>query len=366
MINTALIRDINLKRIAGRVLAAEPVSCDDALAMLSTPDIPGLGMIANHVRERVNGNVTYYGMNINLNYTNICELRCPLCAFSCDEGDPEAYLYSLDDIERIVREADANGIDEVHIVGGLHPSLRLDYFTSMIRKIKEINSRIFVVAFTAVEYDYFARVNGLTLQEVFRELIDSGLGAIPGGGAEIFADDRRSVISPKKIPGSRWLEVMETAHSMGLTTNATMLYNHIETHADIVDHMSRIRSLQEKTGGFKTFVPLQYHEENTEFKAGRGTSTGFNDLRIYATARIFLHNIPHIKGLWMYLGEKMACILQDFGVDDIGGTYIRERVVHSAGAKTADYGTEDFLKRMISSAGRVPVRAAADYRRVER
>lgn len=365
MIDIALIRESSLKRIAEKVINGEPVNGDDALSMLSATDIPGLGLIANHVRELNNGNLTYYGMNINLNYTNICELRCPLCAFSCDEGDSEAYVYTIDDVERIVREADRAGIDEVHIVGGLNPSLELDYFTSMIRKIKEINSRIFVVAFTAVEYDYFAKLNGLTLQEVFGRLIDAGLGAIPGGGAEIFAGDKRSIISPKKIPAGRWLEVMETAHSMGLTTNATMLYNHIETHEDIVDHMSRIRDLQYKTGGFKTFVPLQFHDENTEFKPGRAASTGFDDIRIYATARIFLHNIPHIKGLWMYLGEKMACILQDFGVDDIGGTYIRERVVHSAGAKTSDYGTEEFLKRMITSAGREPVRAAADYRRIE-
>jgi aminodeoxyfutalosine synthase len=365
MIDTALIRESALRRIADKVINSEPVNGDDALAMLSTNDIPGLGMIANHIREKVNGNLTYYGININLNYTNICELRCPLCAFSCDEGDPKGYVYSIDDVERIVREADSIGIDEVHIVGGLNPGLRLDYFTSMIRKIKEINSRIFVVAFTAVEYDYFAILNGLMLKDVFRELIDAGLGAIPGGGAEIFADDKRNVIAPKKINAGRWLEVMETAHSMGLTTNATMLYNHIETHNDIVDHMSRIRTLQDKTGGFKTFVPLQFHDENTEFKPGRAASTGFDDIRIYSTARIFLHNIPHIKGLWMYLGEKMACILQDFGVDDIGGTYIRERVVHSAGAKTSDYGTEDFLKRMIESAGREPVRAAADYRRIE-
>lgn len=366
MIDNALIRDTKLKSIAGKVIDRVPASSDDALAMLSTTDIPGLGLIANHVRERINGNTTYYGMNINLNYTNICELRCPLCAFSCDEGDPKGYLYTIDDIERIVREADAQGIDEVHIVGGLHPALKLDYFTAMIRKIKEINSKIFVVAFTAVEYDYFAKVNGMTLQQVFRELMDAGLGAIPGGGAEIFADDKRNIISPKKIPGNRWLEVMEAAHGIGLTTNATMLYNHIETPNDIVDHMNRIRNLQDKTGGFKTFVPLRFHQENTEFKANRGASTGFDDIRIYATARIFLHNVPHIKGLWMYLGEKMACILQDFGVDDIGGTYMRERVVHSAGAKTADYGTEDFLKRMIESAGRVPVRAAADYRRIEK
>jgi len=366
MIDTALIRDTRLKKVAARVLSGEPADRDDALAMLSTRDIPGLGIIANHVRESINGNTTYYGVNININYTNICELRCPLCAFSCNPGDPQAYLYSLDEVEKIVRDADADGIDEVHIVGGLHPGLKLDYFTGILKKIKSVRPGIFIVAFTAVEYDYFARINGMSLREVFGELIDAGLGALPGGGAEIFAEEKRGVIAPRKIPAGRWLEVMETAHSMGLTSNATMLYNHIESNEDIVDHMTRIRELQERTGGFKTFVPLKFHEENTEVTAGRGESTGFTDLRIYAAARVFLHNVPHIKALWMYLGEKMACVLQDFGVDDIGATYNREKVVHSAGAKTADHGSEAFLQRLITSAGRVPVRSAADYSGVEK
>ncbi len=365
MINPDLIRDSKLKIVASKVLSGEPADREDAIAMLETMDIPGLGIIANHVRESLNGNTTYYGVNININYTNICELRCPLCAFSCDNGDPQAYLYSLDDIERIVRDADPEGIDEVHIVGGLHPDLKLDYFTGMLRRIKSVNPRLFIVAFTAVEYDYFAKVNGMSLRGIFQELIDAGLGALPGGGAEIFAQAKRGVIAPKKIPADRWLEVMETAHSMGLTTNATMLYNHVESNEDIVDHINRIRELQSRTGGFKTFVPLQFHEENTTVKTGRGESSGFTDLRIYATARVFLHNLPHIKALWMYLGEKMACVLQDFGVDDIGATYNREKVVHSAGAKTADHGSEIFLKRLITSAGRAPVRSAADYRGVE-
>lgn len=366
MIDLSLVRDKKILSVAQKVLAGEPADRSDALAMLATKDIPGLGLVANHVREIVNGNNTYYGVNINLNYTNICELRCPLCAFSCDRADPGSYLYSLDDIESIVREADSAGIDEVHIVGGLHPDLKLDYFTGMLRRIKAVNPDLFIVAFTAVEYDYFARVNSMTLREVFTELISAGLGALPGGGAEIFAEEKRGIIAPKKVPASRWLEVMETAHSMGLTTNATMLYNHIENDDDLVDHMERIRDLQEKTGGFKTFVPLQFHEENTSVATGRGESTGVTDLRIYAAARVFLHNVPHIKALWMYIGEKMACILQDFGVDDIGATYNREKVVHSAGARTPDHGSEEFLKRMITSAGRVPVRAAADYRSIEK
>ncbi len=366
MIDISIIRDKKIASIAEKVLSGVAADGDDALAMLATNDIPGLGMIANHVRELINGNTTYYGVNININYTNICELRCPLCAFSCDSGDPQAYLYSVDDIERILRDADGTGVDEVHIVGGLHPELKLDYFTSMLRRIKSVNPEIFIVAFTAVEYDYFAKVNGMTLRQVFGELIDAGLGALPGGGAEIFAEAKRGVIAPKKIPAGRWLEVMETAHSMGLTTNATMLYNHIESSDDLVDHMGRIRMLQERTGGFKTFVPLQFHEDNTTVSTGRGESTGFNDVRVYATARVFLHNVPHIKALWMYIGEKMACLLQDFGVDDIGATYNREKVVHSAGAKTPDHGSEEFLRRLVASAGRVPVRAAADYRRVEK
>lgn len=366
MIDLSLIKDKKITGIAEKVLSGIPVDREDALAMLSTHDIPGLGIVANHVREAVNGNTTYYGVNINLNYTNICELRCPLCAFSCDAGDPGAYLYSLDDIERIVRDADLAGIDEVHIVGGLHSGLKLDYFTGMLKRIKSVNRDIFIVAFTAVEYDYFAKINGMSLGDVFRSLIEAGLGAVPGGGAEIFSEDKRVIIAPKKISAGRWLEVMETAHEAGLTTNATMLYNHIETNDDLVDHMMRIRELQDRTGGFKTFVPLQFHEENTGVSTGRGESSGFTDLRVYATSRIVLHNVPHIKALWMYLGEKMACVLQDFGVDDIGATYSREKVVHSAGAKTPDHGSEDFLKRLIVSAGRAPVRAAANYRRIEK
>jgi aminodeoxyfutalosine synthase len=361
MLDTSLIRDAELLPVADKVLQKLPVSTDEALRMLSTDDIVGLGAIANHVRESINGNLAFYGVNMNLNYTNICELRCPLCAFSRDAGDPDAYLYSLEEIGRRVRAAVDFGIDEVHIVGGLHHELKLDYFTEMLRRIKSIKPDIFIVAFTATEYDYFARMSGLTVKGVMEKFIEAGLGAIPGGGAEIFAEDKRTIIAPGKISGKRWLEIMKTAHGLGLKTNATLLYNHIEEARDIVDHMSRLRDLQDETGGFKTFVPLQFHEENTKVRSRRRQSTGYDDIRLYATARIFLHNIPHIKGLWMYLGEKMAQALLGFGVDDIGATYHYEKVVHSAGAATADVGSEEHLRRLITGAGREPVRAAADY-----
>ena len=339
-----------------------PVDGSDARCMLSTNDILDLGEIAGYLRNRLHGDKTYYGVNMNLNYTNICELRCPLCAYSSDGDDEKAFVLSLDDIEERVRNAVDSGIDEVHIVGGLNPDLKIDYFESMLRLIKSIKPDMHIVAFTAVEYDYFAKINGITVEDVFRRFIDAGLGALPGGGAEIFSPKIREIIAPKKIKGGKWLDIMRTAHGMGLKTNATMLYNHMESVDDVADHLLRIRELQDETGGFKTFVPLRFHEENTQIESKSKSATGYDDIRIYATSRIVLHNVPHLKALWMYVGEKMAQVLQKFGVDDIGATYFNEKVVHAAGAGTPNYGSEPFLRRLVEDARMTPVRAAADYK----
>lgn len=355
------MRTGTLRPIAEKVLRGEPASAADALTMLTTHDIMELGCLAHLVKQRRHGDTVFYSVNMNLNYTNICELRCPLCAFSCDAGAPGAYLLSLDEIEERVRAAAADGIDEVHIVGGLNPTLRLAYFEAMLRRIKAVKPELFIVAFTAVEYDYFARLNGIPLGEVFERLQAAGLGALPGGGAEVFAPHVRAAIAPRKISGERWLEVMATAHAHGLKTNATLLYNHIERPEDIVDHLVRIRDLQDATGGFKTFVPLVFHGTHTGIPARRRLSSGFDDLRVFAAARIFLHNVPHLKAHWMYLGEKTAQVLLHFGVDDLSGTYAHERVVHSAGATTPDQGRERHLRTLIEQAGFTPVRAAADY-----
>jgi len=357
------IQNKTLRRIAEKIAADIPIDEDDARYMLSTNDILDLGTIAHHIRTRLHGDKAYYGVNMNLNSTNICELKCPLCAFSKDEGEPGAYLMTLEDIKNNVAAAVKQGIDEVHIVGGVNPNLKLDYFVDMIRAIKEIKSDIFIVAFTAVEYDYFAGINDLPVETVFDRLIEAGVGALPGGGAEIFAPHIRERIAPKKISGKRWLEVMRIAHLKGLKTNVTMLYNHNETTDDIVDHLYNVRQLQNETNGFKTFVPLVFHEENTQIVAKRSEPTGFDDIRLFATARIYLHNVPHIKALWMYLGEKMAQVLLNFGVDDIGATYNNEKVVHAAGAQTADFGSEDHLRRLIENAGLKPVKTTAGYNR---
>jgi aminodeoxyfutalosine synthase len=355
------IHNRTLKKIARKVVENIPVNRDDAFSMLTTTDIMELGAISDHIRSHFHGNTTYYCVNMNLNYTNICTLRCPLCAFSCDLDDDHAFLLSIEEIEQRVSEGVKQGIDEVHIVGGLHPNLTLDYFEKMLRQIKKIKPELLIVGFTAVEYDHFAKINRMPVEEVFRKLIDAGVGALPGGGAEIFSPEVRNIIAPNKISGKRWLSIMRTAHMMGLKTNATLLYNHIEKTADIVDHLFQIRELQDETHGFKTFVPLQFHQENTKIHSKKGASTGYDDIRIYAAGRIVLNNIPHIKALWMYLGEKMAQVLQQFGVDDIGGTYLNEKVVHAAGARTSDYGTEAFLQRMIRESGMIPKRTTADY-----
>ncbi|MDQ1330963.1 MAG: aminodeoxyfutalosine synthase, partial [Thermodesulfobacteriota bacterium] len=257
------ITNKKLKKIAVKVFEEIPVSKSDAAYMLSTNDILDLGKISSFMRTKLHGDRAYYGVNMNLNFTNICELRCPLCAFSRDEGDKDSYLLSLDEIDKRVGNAVASGIDEVHIVGGLHPELKIDYFEEMIRRIKKIKPDIFVVAFTAVEIDYFAKKNKITVKETLKRLIGAGIGAMPGGGAEIFSPHIRNIIAPAKISGGRWLHIMRMAHDMGLKTNATMLYNHKEEIGDIADHLAKIRKLQDETGGFKTFVPLLFHDTNT-------------------------------------------------------------------------------------------------------
>lgn len=356
------IKNPKLRAIVEKVVKEVPVNGSDALTMLSTHDILELGLIANFLKTKLHGDAVYYSVNMNLNYTNVCELRCPLCAFSRSENDREAFTLSLDEIETKVRDAVSTGIDEVHIVGGLNPKLKIEYFLEMIRRIKSVKPDIFIVGFTAVEYDYFARINNIPLEEVFARMKEVGVGALPGGGAEVFAPEIREVIAPKKITGKRWLEVMRTAHRLGLKTNATLLYNHIERPEDIADHLLQIRALQEETGGFKTFVPLAYHDTNTNIRSRRTETTGFGDIRLYATSRIVLDNVPHLKALWMYVGEKMAQTLLHFGVDDLGGTYHHEKIVHAAGASTPDSGSEPHIRRLIKLAGLKPVRAAANYK----
>ncbi len=361
MINVDLVADSALLPVAEMVMSGTPVPESFILPMLETNDVNGLGMIADFLRKKINSDRAYYSVNMNLNYTNICGLRCPLCAFSKGGGDVGAYTMSPAEAAEKVRAAAEAGADEVHIVGGLNTELGIDYYLELLKAVSSAAPGIHIAAFTAVEYDFIARQSGIPLERVFGLFMEAGLGAVTGGGAEIFDADIRKRIAPKKIPTERWLNVMETAHGMGLRTNATMLYNHIEGDREIAAHLASIRGLQDRTGGFKTFVPLRFHGAGTPFQERFPGGSPVYELKLFAAARIFLHNVPHIKALWMYLGEALAQTLLSFGADDIGGTYSFEKIVHSAGARTPESGSPWRLKQLIETAGFTAVRSNASY-----
>lgn len=345
-----------LSGIKNKVLAGERLNREEGIALMTSNDLLFLGELADIVRKRKSGDNAYFNLNLNINYTNICILRCPLCAFSRDLDD--GYLLSLEEIEEKVHYGLGLGIKEFHIVGGLHTKLNLSYYEDMLKRLKKIGSGIFLQAFTATEIDHISKT--FSLEDVLKRLKDAGLDSIPGGGAEVFSERVRQIISPNKISGKRWLEVMETAHKLGIRSNATMLYGHIETAEERVDHILQLRQLQDRTGGFLAFVPLSFHPQNTSLSYCKG-SDGVDDLRVFATARLLLDNFPHIKGLWMYLGEKLVEVALSFGVDDIGGTGFEEKIVSSAGAQTPFEISKDRLTRIIKNAGRIPMEVNSVY-----
>jgi len=326
-------------------------------------DIISLGKMASEIKRSLWGDKVFYVKNIHMNYTNICIGGCRFCAFAKDEGGIGAYEYSIADIIEYLKKYD-NDFREVHIVGGLHPSYKFDYYVEMIKAIKDNFPCVAVKAFSAVEMDYFSKISGLSVEKVLLKLKDAGLDMMPGGGAEIFAEGTRKEICPEKIPAKRWLEIMEIAHNQGIKTNATMLYGHIEREDDIIDHLIRLKKLQEKTGGFNAFIPLSFHPENT-FLSHLYPSTGVEDLRIISISRIVLDNIPHIKAYWVMLGEKTAQVALNFGADDLDGTIVKERITHSAGALSKEGLTESELIYMIKSAGFTTVERDSFYNEIK-
>lgn len=333
---------------------------EDALALLSAGDPHGLSRLALARKRAVSGDAVYYAPNLNVNPTNVCRLRCPICAFSRDEGDADAYLLGADEVVASLAPERAGRIVEVHLVGGLSPRADLAYTLDLLRAIRRARPELVVQGLTAVEVDAFSRAEGIPLRETLSLLMEAGLAALPGGGAEIFAPRVRSLVAPEKIPGARWLEVMREAHALGLPTNATMLYGHFETLAERVEHMAALRELQDETGGFRCFVPLPFHAKNTAFPDLPPTG-GLDDLRTLAVARLFLDNVPHLKGLWMYMGLEMAQVALHFGVDDLGGTGRGERIVRAAGGTAPRDAGEGALRRAIRGAGFRPVATDSAY-----
>jgi len=348
------VQDPQLRPIRDKVLAKERLDLEDGLTLYQTPDLLGVGALANRVREAKNGNRAYYIVNQHINYSNICRNRCRFCAFGRDADDPLAYQMSLEDIEQKVRERLAEPISEIHIVGGIHPSLPFSYYLEMLQRIKALRPAVHLQAFTAVEIAHLAELAGKPVEETLAILTEAGLGSLPGGGAEVFSSRVRESLCAQKLPSNQWLAVCQTAHRQGLHTNATMLYGHMETEEERVDHLLALRRAQDETGGFLAFIPLAFHPKNTDLADLSGT-TGVDDLKNIAVARLMLDNFPHIKSFWIMIGPKLAQIALSFGADDIDGTVVEERITHMAGAETAQALSREEILHLIREAGREPV-----------
>ncbi len=347
-----LTNDIDL--IAAKVEAGERLSRGDGEALLASGGLLKLGELADRARRRLAGERVFFVSNRHINHTNVCGNRCKFCAFSASEGEPGAYTMSLDEILAAARASLADGITELHIVGGEHPALPYEYYLEMIQALHELDPAVHIQAFTASEISFFASRSGKTVAQVLAELKQAGLGSLPGGGAEIFSERVRGLVCPRKISGQGWLDVMRTAHETGIKSNATMLYGHVETAGERIDHLIRLRQLQDETGGFGSFIPLTFHPANTGLAHLPG-STGIEDLKMLAVSRLMLDNFVNIKAFWIMLGIKVAQISLFFGVNDIDGTVVEEKITHAAGARTGQALSRNELVGLIRAAGRIPV-----------
>ncbi len=354
---------MSLATIKEKVLSNIRLTREDGIELFRSAELLSLGRLASHVAMKKNGNKVFFVQNMHINPTNICVNRCKFCAFSRSKGEPGAYEMSIDDILNKAREAD-KGVRELHIVSGLHPDLPFAWYLDMLRAIKAEFPLVHIKAFTAVEIDYLDKLSGLGLHDTLTSLREAGLGSLPGGGAEIFDSAVRNTLCAEKISGSRWLEVIEAAHRIGLKSNATMLYGHIESAEHRIDHLLRLRELQDRTNGFQAFIPLSFHSQNTEIKKSAYT-TGFDDLKTLSISRLMLDNFDHIKAYWVMLGEKIAQVSLNFGVDDLDGTVVEERITKAAGGTTDGSMTMADIVYLIKQADRIPVERDTLYNEIK-
>jgi len=346
-----------LKKIEEKVKSRERLSYEDGVALMSSDDLITVGYLANEMRKQIAGETVYYSKVLYLNPTNVCVTDCKFCAFYRPPKHAEGYVVTEDEVRDRIKDS---SIREVHMVGGHHPSLKLDYFENLLHTVRQARPDIWIKAFTVVELDHFSKVSKVPVEEVVVRLKNAGLDSVPGGGAEIFAPRVRKIICPLKISGEKWLSIMELVNNHGIPANATMLYGHIETAEERIDHLVKIRELQDKTGKIMSFIPLAFQRENHEMSDVPGP-TGFDDLKVHAVSRLMLDNVTHIKGLWTTMGMKTAQASLNFGVDDLGGTFIDERVMDEAGAKTRQGLSVEALERMIRDVGRIPVETNSSY-----
>ena len=352
------------QRLHDKIANNQRITDAEALALFESNDLLAIGELAAEVNRRKNGDRVFFNVNRHINYTNICVNQCTFCAFSKLEGEVDGYTLALDEIREKAEEAVAAGATEIHSVGGLHPRLPFNFYLEMLRTIKDVSPQLHIKAFTAVEIDYFARISKSTPLEVIRALQDAGLGSMPGGGAEIFGKEVRNKICPEKISGERWLEVIEQVHNAGLKSNATMLFGHLENYADRIDHMHRLRELQDRTGGFQSFIPLAFQPDNTRVPGAKGVG-GVDALKTLAIGRIYLDNFQHVKAYWVMLGMKIAQTSLCFGVNDLDGTVIEEQIGHDAGADSPQVLGKDRIISLIRKAGKIPVERDTLYRELK-
>ena len=357
--------DARLRPIAEKVLATERLSFEDGLALYRSPDILAVGWLANHVRERMCGDTTFFNVNRHINPTNVCVAACRLCAFGRKKDTDGAYTMALEEAWQTAASGYSEAVTEFHIVGGLHPDLPFQYFLDLISGLKERFPQVHLKAFTMVEVAFLAKRAKLSIRETLERLKAAGVDSLPGGGAEIFNERVRRVICDHKIDGDQWIETARIAHELGLKSNCTMLYGHIENEEDRVDHLVRLRELQDQTHGFQTFIPLAFHPDNTPLQHLPKT-TGMLDIKQIAVGRLMLDNIPHIKAYWQMLTPKIAQISLRFGADDLDGTVIEEKIYHDAGATTPQGLRRKDLVRLITEAGREPFERDTMYRAVTR
>ena len=337
---------------------------EDGCRLIKSKNVLELGAMADFVKRRLHGNKVHFTHSLNVNHTNICVLTCKFCAFAKTKKDADAYTLTVDEIERRVKVAASHGVWEVHIVGGLHADLKLSYYEEMLRRINRSCPGVLIQAFTAVELDFYARLEKIPVEEVIARLKDAGLGGVPGGGAEIFSERARALICAPKISATRWLEVHTLVHRAGLRSNATMLYGHVETPEERVDHMIRLRETQDRSGGFLAFVPLAFQPDHTELSQLPRT-TGITDLQVLATARLMLDNFPHIRQLWNYVDEKLIHVALEFGVDDLGGTNFDETIAKAAGSQSKGF-THGELMNLIKACHCEPVETNSTYTEIRK
>src|SRR3984893_749121 len=344
-----------LGEIARKLDAGGRLSLEDGVSLFEHPDLRAVAQLANRERERRHGDLTYYNYNIRIEATNVCVASCLFCSFArLRPGDPGSYTMSLEDAWEKLRQRRHQPLTEIHVVNGLHPELPFEYYLELLRGFKRIRPEIQLKCFTAVEIAFFADLYGKTDEQVLRELMEAGLASLPGGGAEVFAQRVRRKICHDKCGADRWLEIHRTAHRLGMKSNVTMLYGHIETAAERVDHMLRARALQDETGGFQAFIPLAFHPDNNQMRKLPAPSAA-DTLRVHAVARLMCDNISHVKAFWIATGVDVAQLSLWYGVDDLDGTVQEEKIYHMAGARTPEAMTTRHVGRLITTAGREPI-----------